>query len=116
MARRRGEDKIPPQLAEALAGIDPGAARDIAGVIALHREFPAWAVWLPDVGRQWIAVRPASWRAPSSDRPTIWVEARTAAALADRMRAVDAQLAPPPPATDAAGRPASPQEHGSAAE
>lgn len=94
-ARRQGEDKIPPQLAEALAGIDPEALRDIADVIVLHRDFPAWAVWLPDGRRPWIAVRPASGRAPGPDLPMIWVQASTAAALADQIRAADAQLTPP---------------------
>jgi hypothetical protein len=93
---------LPPRLAEVLAGMAPGAlanmapaaVADIAEVIGLHREFPWWAVWLPDGRRRWIAVRPASARAPGPDLPMIWVHADAAAALADRMRAADGQLAP----------------------
>jgi len=33
--------KIPPQLREALAGLDPGALPALAEFIALHRQFPA---------------------------------------------------------------------------
>jgi hypothetical protein len=85
-------EEISPRLAAALAGIAPGAWPDIAEIIALHREFPAWAVWLPHRGRPWIAVRAASARAAGPDLPMIWAQARTAAELADRMRATDAQL------------------------
>jgi len=93
-AGRRGRPAIPPRLAQALAAIVPEALGDIADVITLHREFPAWAVWLPHGRRQWIAVRPASGRTASPDLPMIWAQATTAADLADRMRAADAQLAP----------------------
>jgi hypothetical protein len=78
---------------------------DIAEVIGLHREFPAWAVWLPHDRRQWIAARPASSRAPGPDLPMIWAQATSATALADQMRAADAQLraasVPRPPRDDA---------------
>jgi hypothetical protein len=80
-AGREGEHQVPPQLAEALAGIAPGALQDIAEVIVLHREFPAWAVWLPHGGRRWVAVRPASARAPGPDLPMVWTEAKTAAVI-----------------------------------
>jgi len=36
-----------PLLAEALAGLGSWAMQAIGEVIVLHREFPAWAVWLP---------------------------------------------------------------------
>jgi hypothetical protein len=88
-----GEDGISPRLPEALAGLDAEARSVISQVIVLHREFPAWAVWLPHGGRQWTAVRPASARAPGPDLPMIWVHAATSAELAERMRGVDAQLA-----------------------
>ncbi|MCW2930961.1 MAG: hypothetical protein JWM19_1923 [Actinomycetia bacterium] len=94
-AGQEGEHEISPQLAEALAGIAPGALQDIAEVIVLHREFPAWAVWLPHGGRPWIAVRPASARVPGPDLPMIWTTAPTAAELAARMESVNAQLASP---------------------
>jgi hypothetical protein len=92
--RRHGdEDGISPLL-EALAGLDAETSQVIGQVIALYREFPAWAVWLPHGGRRWAAVRPASARAPGPDLPMIWVHADTAAELAARMRGADAQLTP----------------------
>jgi hypothetical protein len=87
------EDEISPPLAQALAGLDAEARQAVSQVIVLHREFPAWAVWLPHGGRQWAAVRPASARAPGPDLPMIWVHAAASAELAGRMRGVDAQLA-----------------------
>jgi hypothetical protein len=89
------EHEISPQLVGAMAGLDPEDRQAIAEVVVLYREFPAWAVWLPHGGRPWIAVRPASARAPGPDLPMIWLSAVSAAGLADRMRAADAQLAPP---------------------
>jgi hypothetical protein len=88
------EDGISPLL-ESLAGLDAGVRGAISQVIVLYLEFPAWAVWLPYPGRQWVAVRPASARAPGPDLPMIWVHAVTAAELAGRMRSADAQLTPP---------------------
>ena len=88
------EDGISPLL-EALAGLDAETSEVIGQVIALYREFPAWAVWLPHRGRRWAAVRPASARPPAPDLPMIWVHADTAAELAARMRGADAQLTPP---------------------
>lgn len=87
---RGDEHALPP---EALAGLVTDARQMIAEVIMLHREFPAWAVWLPGQGLSWAAVRPASARAPGPDLPMVWVHAATPADLADRMRAVDGQLA-----------------------
>jgi hypothetical protein len=81
---------LPP---ETLAGMGSDARQVIAEVIVLHREFPAWAVWLPGQGRAWTAVRPASARAPGPDLPMIWVHAATSSELADRMQAMEAQLA-----------------------
>jgi hypothetical protein len=86
---------ISPSLLEALAGLDAEAQDAITQVIVLHREFPAWAVWLPYRGRPWIAVRPASARAPDPELPMIWAEAQTVEELADKIRRVNAQLADP---------------------
>ena len=72
---QEGEQGIWPPLLEALAGVDSEAGQAIAEVIVLHREFPAWAVWLPHQGRPWAAVRAASARVPSPDLPMIWVRA-----------------------------------------
>jgi hypothetical protein len=94
-AGQEGEHGISSQLVEALAGLDAEASGVISQVIVLHREFPAWAVWLPYRGRPWTAVRPASARAPGPDLPMIWVHAVIAAELAARMRGADAQLTPP---------------------
>jgi len=88
------DDGIPPPLAEALAGLDAETSKDITQAIALYREFPAWAVWLPYRGRRWTAVRPASARAPGPDLPMIWVHADTATELTERMQRADAQLTP----------------------
>ena len=83
-AGQGGGQEIPPPLRGALAE-----------VIVLHRQFPAWAVWLPLAGREWVAVRPASARAPGPDLPLLWARADTATGLADRMRRADGQLSPP---------------------
>ena len=83
-----------PDLLEALAGLDAEATKAIAEIIVLHRDFPAWAVWLPSAGHAWVAVRPASARAPGPDLPVVWAQAPTAAGLADRMRRADGQLSP----------------------
>ena len=93
-AGQDGQDWI-PALREALAGAAPGDREAISQLIALHREFPAWAVWPSHRGRPWIATRAASSRAPGPGLPMIWVDAATAAGLAGRMRAVDGQLASP---------------------
>jgi hypothetical protein len=93
-AGQEGEHEIAPELVEALAGLDSGAGHAIAQVIVLHREFPAWAVWLPHRGRDWIAVRPASARVPRPELPMIWVRAGSAADLGARMRRADAALSP----------------------
>ena len=84
--------EISSALLEALAGLDRDALQLVTEVIVLHREFPAWAVWLSDLGHPWIAVRPASARVPGPDLPMLWVRAATAAGLAERMRSMDAQL------------------------
>ena len=94
-AGRAGGHGISPQLLEALAGLDADASRVMAAVVGLYREFPAWAVWLPSADGAWTAVRPASARVPGPELPMVWVHAATSAAeLAERMRGVDAQLAP----------------------
>jgi hypothetical protein len=91
----RDESGISPSLLEALAGLGPEDKQAITEVIALYREFPAWAVWLPHGGRPWTAVRPASARVPGPDLPMVWTQAETVTGLAGKMRSVDAQLAPP---------------------
>jgi hypothetical protein len=88
------EQGISPLLPEVLAGLDSEETGALIQVIALYREFPAWAVWLPHGGRQWTAVRPASARAPGPELPMIWVQAGTAEELVARMRGADAQLTP----------------------
>lgn len=87
---RDDKHALPP---ETLAGLDADVRQVIAEVIMLHREFPAWAVWLPAQRRSWTAVRPASARTPGPGLPMVWVHAATSADLADRMRVMDAQLA-----------------------
>jgi len=89
------EHGISPLLTEVLAGLDSAETQALIQVVALYREFPAWAVWLPSRGRQWTAVRPASARAPGPELPMIWVQAGTVEEMAARMRGADAQLTPP---------------------
>ena len=89
------EHPVSPALEQVLTGLKPEARQAIIQIIVLQCEFPAWAVWLPRRGRSWTAVRPASARAPGADLPMIWVHAVTSAELADRMRDVNAQVAPP---------------------
>jgi hypothetical protein len=97
-------DAISAQLETTLTRLDaivahPGIAPDdreaISQLIALHREFPAWAVWLPHRGGPWVATRMASSRAPCPGLPVVWVDGVSVTDLAGRMRSVDAQLAPP---------------------
>jgi hypothetical protein len=92
-AGQEGAREVSPQLMAVLAGLDPAALQAIIEVIALHREYPAWAVWMPDRGRPWIAVRPASARVPGPEVPMIWAGAVTAAELGDRMRRADGVIA-----------------------
>ena len=94
-AGQKGGHRALPPLAEALVVLGPEARQAMIEVIVLHREFPAWAVWPPHGGRPWVAVRPASARAPGPDLPMIWTTAPTAAELAARMESVNAQLSPP---------------------
>jgi hypothetical protein len=68
------------------------AGQALAEITGMHREFPAWAIWLPDHGRGWTAVRPASGRAPEPTLPMVWASAESAAELADQMRSIDGQL------------------------
>jgi hypothetical protein len=77
--------------ADILAGLDKAAARIVADMVTLYRDFPAWAVWLPVQGT-WIAIRPASIRPPNPELPMIWVRARSARQLAGQMRAADQTL------------------------
>jgi hypothetical protein len=70
-------------------------AQVVAEMVALYRDHPRWAVWLPMPGGQWEAARPAGSRPPSPEVPMIWVHADTAAGLADQMRGVDGQLVAP---------------------
>jgi hypothetical protein len=91
-ARPEGEYEALPSVLAAIAGLGVEAGQAMSQVIVLHREFPAWAVWLPQRGGPWTAVRPASARAPGPDLPMIWVHAPTCVGLADRMRGADAQL------------------------
>lgn len=93
MDRQHGAEgngyEIPPSLRQPLAGLNEEAGLAMAEMIVLYREFPAWAIWLPDLTRCWTAVRVASRRPPGPELPLIWVQAATSSALADRMRSAD---------------------------
>jgi hypothetical protein len=88
-------DAISAQLEAMLALAAPSDGEAIGQLIDLHREFPAWAVWLPHHGRPWVAARMASSRAPGAGLPMVWADASSAAGLAAKMRAVDGQLPSP---------------------
>ena len=72
----------------------PGLAtlQELAEVLVLCRDFPAWAVWFPRSGRQWIAVRAASARAPGPELALVWARGATVAELAAMMRVADHQI------------------------
>ena len=67
----------------------------LAVLVALYRDHPRWAIWLPLPGGQWTAVRPAGSRPPSMTMPMVWVRADTSVDLADRMRRADETLCRP---------------------
>lgn len=66
--------------------------RVVAEAAVLLHEHPQWAVWLPAVGGEWVAVRPAGSRPPDKEMPMIWVRAGTAAELAAEMLRADVAL------------------------
>jgi hypothetical protein len=88
------ESGISQHLAEALAGLDARVKQAIMEVIILHRQFPAWAVWLPHGSQGWVAVRPASTRAPGPELPLVWVHGASPTELGARMHRVDTELSP----------------------
>jgi len=69
-------------------------ALTLAEAVALYRDHPRWAVWLPAVGGGWAAVRPAGSRPPAPEVPMLWVHADSADELGARMRQADAGLSP----------------------
>jgi hypothetical protein len=69
-------------------------ALTLAEVAVLHRDHPRWAVWVPAVGGEWAAVRPAGSRPPGPEVPMLWVRADTAAELGSRMSRADESLSP----------------------
>jgi hypothetical protein len=68
-------------------------ALTFAELVALYRDHPRWAVWLPAPGGQWAAARPAGSRPPGPEMPLIWVDAGTPAELGARMGQADGTLA-----------------------
>jgi len=50
-------------------------ALTLAGTVALYRDHPRWAVWLPAPGGGQAAVRPADSRPPGPEVPMLWVQA-----------------------------------------
>jgi hypothetical protein len=65
---------------------------DLPDAVALLRNHPQWAIWLPAGSGEWTAIRPASSRPPSPELPTIWVHADTASELARLMHTADEQI------------------------
>jgi hypothetical protein len=60
--------------------------------VALCRDHPRWAVWLPAAGGGWAAVRPVGVRPPGPKIPMLWLDADTADELRARMQHADAGL------------------------
>jgi hypothetical protein len=87
----QGPDDGAP-IREMLAGLDPAMRQTFTETVALLREHPLWAVWMPAGHHDWTAARPASSRPPGPDLPMVWVHAATPTELADLMRAADTQL------------------------
>jgi len=81
-------------LGEALDRLGAGSVRGCVEVGLLAHAFPQWAVWRQADGFSWTAVRPAGSMPPGPEAPMVWVRARTAAGLMDRMRAADSGLSP----------------------
>jgi hypothetical protein len=79
-------------LGDALDQLGAGSVRALAEAAILLHAFPQWAIWLPPAGGTWTAVRPADSRSPEPEIPMIWVEARTASELADKMQTIDARI------------------------
>lgn len=90
----RGEDfsSLVRSLLEEFGLTNAGA---LAETVSLNSNHPLWAVWLPAVGRGWVAVRPAGSRPPGPEVPMLWVIADSATELSARMRFADAALEPP---------------------
>jgi hypothetical protein len=67
-------------------------AETLAILAALYHDHPRWAIWLPQSGGHWTAVRPAGSRPPSAQSPILWVRADTSTELGERMRNADGTL------------------------
>jgi hypothetical protein len=61
-------------------------------LFVLQRDFPAWAIWLPDRVGEWIGARPAGNGPSGPDVPTLWVTSSAAAGRVGRMTAAEAGL------------------------
>lgn len=86
-------DVLLQRLLPALAQMAPErSAEAMRDAVVLLRDFPAWAIWLPDHAGTWIAARPASNRPPGPEVPMLWVTSPTSGGLADRMSAAEAGL------------------------
>jgi hypothetical protein len=66
----------------------------LAEAVALYRDHPRWAMWLPPSGGGWAAVRPAGSRPPGPEVPMLWVHAGSADELGARMHQADSGLSP----------------------
>jgi hypothetical protein len=91
-----GDAQALAALGEALDRLGAGSLRRLAEVAVLVHAFPRWAVWVPEGGDTWTAVRPAGSMFPGPEAPMIWVRAGMAGELASLMRAADAQMSPGP--------------------
>jgi hypothetical protein len=69
-------------------------ARVIAEMVALYRDHPRWAVWLPRPGGEWVAARSAGPQSAGPEMAMIWVRAGTSSELGRRMDQADESLTP----------------------
>lgn len=76
---------------DSAAGPEAAADRLISEVVALYRDFPAWAVWLPVQG-VWTAVRSASDRPAGPGLQLLWTRANSARQLAIHMREANQEI------------------------
>ena len=60
-------------------------------LIILLRRFPHWAIWLPQQG-QWVPARTRYGNRPTPHGSLIWVQARSARQLCERLQRAEREL------------------------
>lgn len=70
---------------------------NLAFLTDLLRQFPSWAIWLPQQG-QWTAVRPRQGTQPSKEEALVWVQAPSARKLCEELKRAERRLQSEAPA------------------